>query len=109
MTTAYERIRKDINENDIVLFMQGTPERPRCGFAAMVVQMLGKVGIHDFKAVDVLAEPEIGEAIMQFTPWPMPTQLYVKGEFVGGFDIVRDLFRSGELGDFLASKGIAPA
>lgn len=104
MDSAFERIRKTIRENDIVLFMEGTPERPRCGFSAMVVQMLGKVGVR-YKAIDTLADPEIGEAIRQFTPWPNATQLYVKGEFAGGFDAIREMYRSGELAGFLASRG----
>ena len=104
--TAQERIRSDIADNDVVLFMKGTPVFPQCGFSSMAVQILGKTGVK-FKAVDVLADPEVRDGIKTFSNWPTIPQLYVKGEFVGGADILREMFESGELKTMLADKGIA--
>jgi monothiol glutaredoxin len=101
-----ERIRKDISENDIVLYMKGTKQVPQCGFSGVVVQVLERLGISTFKDVNVLADPEIREGIKQFANWPTIPQLYVKGEFIGGCDIVREMFQNGELQAFLKSKGI---
>jgi len=102
---AFERIKKDITENDIVLYMKGTKQIPQCGFSATVVEVLKRVGA-DFKDVNVLADPEIREGIKAFTNWPTIPQLYVKGEFVGGCDIVREMYTSGELAELLKSKGV---
>ncbi|HVU03911.1 MAG TPA: Grx4 family monothiol glutaredoxin [Polyangiaceae bacterium] len=91
-----DRIQKVIDENEVVLFMKGTPETPRCGFSATVVQILGNVGA-EFASVDVLSDPAIREGIKEFSDWPTIPQLYVRKEFVGGCDIVKEMFGSGEL------------
>lgn len=100
-----QRIQSDINANDVVLFMKGTPVFPRCGFSAGVVQILTELGA-PFKAVDVLADPEIRQGIKDYSNWPTIPQLYVKGEFVGGSDIVREMFEQGELQSFLEARGV---
>jgi monothiol glutaredoxin len=104
-TTVIERIKQDISDNPVLLYMKGTPVFPQCGFSAAVVQILTHLGVK-FKGVDVLADPEIRQGIKEFSSWPTIPQLYVKGEFVGGCDIVREMFESGELPEFLKSKGI---
>jgi monothiol glutaredoxin len=103
---VFDRIRQDITENDVVLYMKGTPMFPQCGFSAAVVQILSGLGV-TFKGIDVLVDPSLREAIKQFTNWPTIPQLYIKGEFVGGCDIVREMAASGELAAALASQGIA--
>jgi monothiol glutaredoxin len=103
--TVFERIKQDIADNPVVLFMKGTPVFPQCGFSAAVVQILTHLGVK-FKGIDVLADPEIRQGIKEFSSWPTIPQLYVKGEFIGGCDIVREMFESGELGPALKSKGI---
>ena len=100
------RIQNDIDANPVVLYMKGTPVFPQCGFSAQVVQVLSLVGVK-FKAFDVLADDEIRQGIKEFSNWPTIPQLYVKGEFVGGCDIVREMYQSGELAELLKSKGIA--
>jgi monothiol glutaredoxin len=100
-----DRIKKDIGENDILLFMKGTPVFPQCGFSAAVVQILTELGVK-FKGVDVLTDPAIRQGIKDFSQWPTIPQLYVKGEFIGGCDIVREMASTGELRDLLHSKGI---
>jgi monothiol glutaredoxin len=107
MANAFDRIKSDIDANDIVLFMKGTPGMPQCGFSATVVQILDHIGVK-YKGVNVLADPEIRQGIKDFSNWPTIPQLYVKGEFVGGCDIVREMFESGELRPFMAEKGINP-
>ena len=102
---ALERIREDISEHDIVLFMKGTPVLPQCGFSAAVVQALTQLGVK-FKGIDVLADSELRQGIKEFSQWPTIPQLYVKGEFVGGCDIVREMFQTGELKELLTAKGI---
>jgi monothiol glutaredoxin len=104
--TAHEKIAKDVAENDVMLFMKGTPVFPQCGFSAAVVQILSELGVK-FKSVDVLKDPEVRQGIKEFSNWPTIPQLYVKGEFVGGCDIVREMFEQGELESFFAEKGIA--
>ncbi len=99
------RIRALIDENDVVLFMKGTPVFPQCGFSATVVQMLSLLGVR-FKGFDVLEDPEVRQGIKRFSDWPTIPQLYVKGEFVGGCDIVREMYETGELSEFLSTKGI---
>jgi monothiol glutaredoxin len=103
---AQEKIAKDVAENDVMLFMKGTPVFPQCGFSAAVVQILSELGVK-FKSVDVLKDPEIRQGIKEFSNWPTIPQLYVKGEFVGGCDIIREMFEGGELETFLAEKGVA--
>ena len=104
--TVHDRIRHEITEAPVVLFMKGTPVFPQCGFSAAVVQILSHMGVK-FKGIDVLSDPEIRQGIKEFSSWPTIPQLYVKGEFVGGCDIVREMFEAGELGDFLTEKGVA--
>jgi len=100
-----EQIRKEISENEVVLFMKGTPVFPQCGFSAAVVQVLNHLGVK-FKGIDVLQDPEIRQGIKEFSSWPTIPQLFVKGEFIGGCDIVRDMFQSGELATVLKSYGV---
>lgn len=107
-TPTRERIAKDLAENEVLLFMKGTPVFPQCGFSAAVVQVLSELGVK-FKAVDVLKEPDIRQGVKEFSNWPTIPQLYVKGEFVGGCDIVKEMFEQGELESFFAERGIALA
>ncbi len=102
---VFERIKTDVVAHDVVLFMKGTPVFPQCGFSASVVQILTQLGV-PFKAVDVLKDPEIRQGIKEFSNWPTIPQLYVKGEFVGGADIVREMFEQGELKPFLEGRGV---
>ena len=102
---TFDRIQADITENPVVLFMKGTPVFPQCGFSARVVQILSHMGV-PFKGVNVLEDMEIREGIKQFTNWPTIPQLYVKGEFVGGCDIVMEMFQSGELATLMTEKGV---
>ncbi|NBX02823.1 MAG: Grx4 family monothiol glutaredoxin [Alphaproteobacteria bacterium] len=104
---TFETIQKDISENDVVLYMKGTKLIPQCGFSATVVQVLERVGVTEYKDINVLADPEIREGIKAFTNWPTIPQLYIKGEFIGGCDIVREMYQSGELQTLLAEKGVA--
>jgi len=106
--TVFARIRQEIDENPVVLFMKGTPMFPQCGFSAAVVQVLTNMGVK-FKGIDVLTDPGLREGIKQFANWPTIPQLYVKGEFVGGCDIVREMFTAGELQTLLDEKGVAYA
>ncbi|HLJ64960.1 MAG TPA: Grx4 family monothiol glutaredoxin [Stellaceae bacterium] len=101
-----ERIKHDIADNNVLLYMKGTPVFPQCGFSAAVVQILTELGVK-FKGVDVLADPAIRHGIKEFSSWPTIPQLYVKGEFVGGCDIVREMHESGELAQYLRDKGVA--
>ncbi|MBO6783995.1 MAG: Grx4 family monothiol glutaredoxin [Alphaproteobacteria bacterium] len=101
-----ERIKSDIDSNEVMLFMKGTPVFPQCGFSAAVVQILNHMGVK-FGSADVLVDPEIRQGIKEFTNWPTVPQLYVKGEFVGGCDIVREMFETGELEQLFEEKGVA--
>ncbi len=105
-TTVSERIKGDITSNDIVLYMKGTPVFPQCGFSAAVVQVLTHLGVK-FKGIDILQDPSLRQGVKEFSNWPTIPQLYVKGEFVGGCDIVREMFDSGELQTLLTDKGVA--
>jgi monothiol glutaredoxin len=100
-----EDIKRELTENDVVLFMKGTPVFPQCGFSAAVVEVLSRLGVQ-FKGVDVLPNPGIRQGIKDFSNWPTIPQLYVKGEFVGGCDIIREMYQSGELQTFLKDKGV---
>ncbi len=102
---TFQRIEQEIGSHPVVLFMKGTPIFPQCGFSAMVVQVLGHMGVK-FKSVDVLNEPAIRDGIKQFSDWPTIPQLYVKGEFVGGCDIIREMYESGELVEMFTAQGI---
>jgi len=106
--TIHERIEREINEHDVVLFMKGTSIFPQCGFSAVVVQVLSHLGVK-FKGVDVLGDPALRQGIKAFSDWPTVPQLYVKGEFVGGCDIVREMFETGELAQLLTSRGVDTA
>ena len=91
-----EHIEREISEHDVVLFMKGTPVFPQCGFSSLVVQVLSHLGVK-FKGIDVLSDPALRQGIKAFSDWPTVPQLYVKGEFVGGSDIMMEMFESGEL------------
>jgi monothiol glutaredoxin len=105
MANARERIEKVISENPVDLFMKGTPEFPQCGFSSQVVQILEYVGA-PIASVNVLEDAEIRQGIKEYANWPTIPQLYVKGEFVGGCDIVREMFQSGELAAVLTDAGV---
>ena len=105
---VFDRITQEIQDNPVVLYMKGTPIFPQCGFSAAVVQVLSHLGVK-FKGVDILTDPPLRDGIKQFSNWPTIPQLYVKGEFVGGCDIVREMFESGELQQMLTEKGVATA
>jgi monothiol glutaredoxin len=105
---AHDFIAKTVADNSVVLFMKGVPEQPRCGFSSLVVQVLDHLGV-DFVGVDVLQDDALRDGIKTFTDWPTIPQLYVKGEFVGGADIVREMFQSGELKTFLNEQGVLAA
>jgi len=102
---AHDRIKTEITDNTVVLYMKGTPLFPQCGFSARVVQILSHVGV-PFKGVNVLADAEIRDGIKSFSNWPTIPQLYVKGEFVGGCDIISEMFQAGELQSLLAENGV---
>ncbi len=102
---TFAQIQKEIDGNAVVLFMKGNPLFPQCGFSAAAVQMLSEMRVK-FKGIDVLSDPEMRDGIKQFTNWPTIPQLYVKGEFVGGGDIVREMYASGELKTLMDEKGV---
>lgn len=105
---VFQTIRNDIDNNDVVLFMKGTRDMPMCGFSAAVINVLQKINV-PFKDVNVLADEELRAGIKEFTNWPTIPQLYIKGEFVGGCDIVREMYESGELQAMLKDKGLVAA
>ncbi len=105
MADALDTIRRTVSENDVVLFLKGTAEQPQCGFSNQVVQILNHLGV-DYRDVNVLADPEIRQGVKEFANWPTIPQLYVKGDFVGGCDIVREMFQTGELKTLLANNGL---
>ena len=104
--TVHDRIRQQVTDNTVVLFMKGTPVFPQCGFSATVVQILSHMGVK-FKGIDVLADPAIRQGVKEFSNWPTIPQLYVKGEFVGGCDIVSEMYENGELKQVFVDKGVA--
>jgi monothiol glutaredoxin len=106
--TVLDRIQRDISDNDVVLYMKGTPVFPQCGFSAAVVQVLSELGVK-FKGIDILVDPALRQGIKEFASWPTIPQLYVKGEFIGGCDIVREMHEQGDLQALLAEKGVALA
>lgn len=106
---VFETIENDIKNNDVVLYMKGTKAMPQCGFSATVVEVLKRSGIEEYKDINVLADPDVREGIKQFTNWPTIPQLYVKGEFIGGCDIIREMYQSGELEQLLKEKGVKAA
>ena len=106
MTDIHTQIDNDVKNNDVVLFMKGTPDMPMCGFSGRSVQILQNLGV-PFKGVNVLESNELRQGIKDYTNWPTVPQLYVKGEFVGGSDIMMEMFQSGELKQLMADKGVA--
>lgn len=105
MSDAHADIKAKIDANPVMLFMKGTPQFPQCGFSSVVVQILDHLGV-DFDSANVLESDELRQGIKEFSDWPTIPQLYVKGEFVGGCDIVRDMFEQGELRAMFESKGV---
>ena len=101
-----DAIDKAVKSNDVVLFMKGTPTFPQCGFSSVVVQVLDYRGV-EYVSTNVLEDQAVREGIKAYSDWPTIPQLYVKGEFVGGCDIVKEMFESGELRDFMKDNGIA--
>jgi len=102
---VHDWIAKTVASNDVVLFMKGTKQFPQCGFSSQVAQILGFLGV-DYKDVNVLEDMGLREGIKAFSEWPTIPQLYVKGEFVGGCDITREMFQAGELQELLSDKGV---
>ena len=105
MSEVFDRIRDEIGKNDVLLFMKGTPVFPQCGFSAATVDCLSQLGVK-FASINILVDPELRQGIKEFSQWPTIPQLYVKGEFVGGCDIVREMFQTGELQEVLRTKGV---
>ena len=102
---VFERIQKTVDGNDVVLFMKGVPMMPQCGFSATVVKILSYLGV-PYHSENILLDDELRQGLKDFSSWPTFPQLYVKGEFVGGCDIIREMFEDGELKDYLTQKGI---
>lgn len=105
MSEVFERIKQEIAHNDVVVYMKGTAKMPTCGFSATVVGVLNQLHA-PFKDVDVLQDPDLRQGIKDFSSWPTIPQIYVKGEFIGGCDIIREMYQNGELLALLRSKGI---
>jgi monothiol glutaredoxin len=105
MTDARQVIDNEVKSNDVVLFMKGTPQFPMCGFSSQVVQILSYLGV-PYRSVNVLEDETVRQGIKEYSSWPTIPQLYVKGEFIGGCDITREMFQAGELQQLLADKGI---
>ena len=103
--TVHERIRQDVTDNPVVLFMKGSPVFPQCGFSAAVVQILDHIGV-GYKGLNVLENDDLRNGIKTYSNWPTIPQLYVKGEFVGGCDIIREMFQAGELQGLMKEKGL---
>ncbi len=108
MSDANDRITKTVNENDVVLFMKGTPLFPQCGFSSKAVAILDHCGV-GYESVDVLQDMKIRQGIKTYSDWPTIPQLYVKGEFVGGSDIMMEMFEAGELKQLMDEKNVAKA
>lgn len=104
-TAIHEQISSEVSNNDVVLFMKGTPVFPQCGFSAAVVGVLSHIGVQ-FKGINVLEDDAIRQGIKDYSDWPTIPQLYVKGEFVGGCDIIREMYETGELLEMLNTHGI---
>ena len=104
--SANERIKRTVTSNDVVLYMKGTPTFPQCGFSSTVVQIFDYLGA-DYHSVNVLEDPDIRQGVKDYNNWPTVPQVFVKGEFIGGCDIVREMFETGELKTFLAEKEIS--
>jgi monothiol glutaredoxin len=108
MTDIHAWIDNEVKTSDVVLFMKGTPEMPMCGFSARATQILNHLGT-PFKGINVLESNELRQGIKEYTNWPTIPQLYVKGEFIGGSDIMMEMYQSGELKELMAGKGLVPA
>ncbi len=104
---VHQRIRQDVADNEVVVYMKGSPVFPQCGFSATVVEILSQMNVR-FKGIDVLTDPPLRDGVKSFSDWPTIPQLYVKGEFVGGCDIIREMFQTGELKELFDSQGITP-
>ena len=104
--TTRERIQTEVDANDVLLFMKGTPVFPQCGFSAAVIQVLSHLQVK-FSSVNVLEDPDIRDGIKQYSDWPTIPQLYVKGEFVGGCDIIREMYETGELTEYFEQQGVS--
>ncbi|MEM9330675.1 MAG: Grx4 family monothiol glutaredoxin [Pseudomonadota bacterium] len=105
MSAINEYIDSEVKGNDVVLFMKGTPDFPQCGFSGQVVQILNYLGV-EYKGINVLADDDLRQGIKDYTNWPTVPQLYLKGEFVGGCDIIREMFQASELQSLLIEKGV---
>ena len=97
MSDIKQRIQEEVTRHPVVLYMKGTPQFPQCGFSNLAVQVLNACGVQEFHSVNVLADPEVRQGIKDFSNWPTVPQLYVNGEFVGGSDIMREMYQSGEM------------
>lgn len=106
--TIHNSLQATVNENNVVLFMKGTPIFPQCGFSSVVARVLDHMGV-DYHAVNVLEDDEVRQGIKEFSNWPTIPQLYVKGEFIGGCDIVKEMFEAGELQTLFSEKDLLPA
>ncbi|MCQ2004055.1 Grx4 family monothiol glutaredoxin [Rhizobium sp. NRK18] len=106
MSAIHDFIDNEVKSNDVVVFMKGTPQFPQCGFSGQVVQILDYLGV-DYKGINVLEDMEIRQGIKDYSNWPTIPQIYVKGEFLGGCDIVREMFQAGELQTHMQENGIA--
>ena len=105
MANIFEEIQAIIDENDVVLFMKGSKDFPQCGFSAMTSHILAQLGVN-YKDINVLENMEIRQGIKEFSDWPTIPQLYIKGEFIGGCDIVKEMFEAGEIQEILKEKGL---
>jgi monothiol glutaredoxin len=105
MTNIFDDIKNTVQSNDVVLYMKGNKDFPQCGFSAAVSHLLGILGVN-FKDIDILKDPELRQGIKDFSDWPTIPQLYVKGEFIGGCDIIKEMFEAGELQELLKEKKI---
>ena len=108
MSEIRDWIDNEVKSNEVLLFMKGTPTFPQCGFSSQVVQILDYIGV-DYKGVNVLENMDIRQGVKEYSDWPTIPQLYVKGEFVGGCDIIREMFQAGELQTFMSEKGVTVA
>ena len=101
-----DTIRTQVTTNRVVLYMKGQPKFPQCGFSATAVEILKRCGVNDYLAVDVLQDPEIRQGLKEYSNWPTVPQLYVNGEFIGGCDIMREMYQSGELQQVFAKQNV---
>ena len=106
MNDIKDTIKKQVADNRVVLYMKGTPQFPQCGFSATVAEILKRCGVTDYKSVDVLQDSEIRQGIKEYASWPTIPQLYLDGEFVGGCDIVKEMYQAGELQQLLAKQPV---